>query len=72
MADPIVHTVRDLGRDTAGILEEIGHAGQPAFITHYGRFVAVLVPLKPGEIESQVLGAMAREIGERYSGGDLA
>jgi prevent-host-death family protein len=66
MADPIVKTSRELSRNTASVLEEIAQAGQPALITHHGRFVAVLMPLKPGEVESQALGAMAREIGERY------
>lgn len=63
MADAIVRTLRDLSRDTGKILEEITRTGQPAFITSHGRFVAVLAPLKPGEIESRVLSDMAREIG---------
>ena len=63
MADPIIRNVRELSRDTASILEEIAQTGQPALITQHGRFVAVLAPLKPGEIESRVLSDMAREIG---------
>jgi prevent-host-death family protein len=66
MADPIVKTSRELSRNTASVLEEIAQAGQPALITHHGRFVAVLMPLEPGQVESQALAAMAREIGERY------
>ena len=60
---PAVYTMRDLRERTDRILTEIEESGQPALITSHGRFVAVITPLKPGEVESRVLGEMARELG---------
>ena len=62
--DPLVYTVRDLNQRTASIISEIEMAGKPAFITRHGRFVAMITPLAPGQVESHVLAEMAREIGE--------
>jgi prevent-host-death family protein len=62
--DPLVYTVRDLGQRTGSIMDEIEKTGQPAFITKHGRFVAIITPLAPGQVESRVLAEMAREIGE--------
>ena len=59
---PAVYTLADLTQDTARIMAEIEEAGKPAFITRRGRFVALITPLAPGEIEAPVLAAMAREI----------
>ena len=61
---PLVYTVRDLNQRTASIISEIEMAGKPAFITRHGRFVAMITPLAPGQVESYVLAEMAREIGE--------
>lgn len=36
--------------------------GKPAFITRRGRFVALIQPLAPEQVESRVLTAVAREI----------
>jgi antitoxin (DNA-binding transcriptional repressor) of toxin-antitoxin stability system len=64
MADgePLVFTMRELNQDTSRVMGAIRNSGRPAYITLRGQYVAVVVPLKPGEIESQVL----RELGERY------
>ena len=62
--DSLVYTVRDLNQRTASIISEIEMAGKPAFITRHGRFVAMITPLAPGQIESHVLAEIAREIGE--------
>jgi antitoxin (DNA-binding transcriptional repressor) of toxin-antitoxin stability system len=64
----LVCTMRDLGQQTARVMAEIENSGQPAFITRHGRFVAVITPLAPGQVESQVLAEMAREIGETGPG----
>ena len=56
-----VYTLSDLTQDAARIMDEIEQSGKPAFITRHGRFVAVITPLKPGEVESRVLGEMARK-----------
>ena len=62
-ANPIVYTMRDLNQNTARVINEIRQAGKPAFITHYGRFIAVITPLEPGEVEQQALAAIARSVG---------
>jgi antitoxin (DNA-binding transcriptional repressor) of toxin-antitoxin stability system len=63
--DALVFTMRDLNQQTARIMSEIEKTGQLAFITRHGRFVAMITPLAPCQVESRVLADMAREIGER-------
>ena len=60
--------MRDLNQQTARIMNEIEKTGKTAFITRHGRFVAVIKPLAPGQVESRVLAEMAREIGKRDQG----
>lgn len=62
--EALVYTMRDLNQQTARIMGEIEETGKPAFITRHGRFVAIIKPLQPGEVESRVLAEMAREIGK--------
>jgi antitoxin (DNA-binding transcriptional repressor) of toxin-antitoxin stability system len=62
---PEVYTVRQLGQQTAFIIEQIEKNG-PALITRNGHFVAVISPLR-GDVESRVLSEMAREISLRAS-----
>ena len=57
-----VYTMRDLNQHTAEVMKEIEEHKAPAFITKHGRFVAMITPLEPGQIESRVLADMAREI----------
>ena len=57
-----VYTLSDLTQDAARIMDEIEQSGKPAFITRHGRFIAMITPLKPGEVESRVLGEMARAL----------
>lgn len=68
MADgePLVFTMRELNQQTSRVMGEIERSGRGAYITSRGRYVAIVVPLKQGEVESQVL----REIGKRYLGED--
>lgn len=63
--EALVYTMRELNQQTARIMSEIERTGKPAFITRHGRFVATIVPLEPGQVESRVLAEMAREIGKR-------
>lgn len=63
---PDVYTVRQLGQNTAFVLEQIEKNG-PALITRHGHFVAMITPLS-GDVESSVLAAMARDIGKREPG----
>jgi hypothetical protein len=60
--DPLVYTMHDLAKQARSIMSEIEKTGQPAFITWHGRFVAIITPLPPGQIESEALGEMAREL----------
>ena len=64
-SEPLVYTMRELNQQTARIMGEIEKTGKTAFITRHGRFVAIIEPLVPGEVESRVLAEMAREIGKR-------
>jgi antitoxin (DNA-binding transcriptional repressor) of toxin-antitoxin stability system len=63
--ETLVYTMRELNQQTASIMSEIEKTGKTAFITRHGRFVAIIKPLVPGEVESRVLAEMAREIGKR-------
>ena len=63
--EALVYTLRDLNQQTDRIMEEIEKAGKPAIITRHGRFIAVITPLAPGQVESRVLPEMAREMGCR-------
>jgi hypothetical protein len=67
--DALVYSLTVFIRDAARILAEIEETGKPAFITRLGRFIAVITPLKPGEVESRVLPEMAREIGAQLGEG---
>ena len=64
----LVYTMHDLAQDPFRIIAAAAEAGKPAFITAHGRFVAVITPLEPGQVESRVLGEMARELSQRGSG----
>jgi antitoxin (DNA-binding transcriptional repressor) of toxin-antitoxin stability system len=63
--EALVYTMRDLGQHLARIMGEVEATGKTAFITKHGRFVAIITPLVPGQVESRVLGEMAHEIGKR-------
>jgi antitoxin (DNA-binding transcriptional repressor) of toxin-antitoxin stability system len=63
---PEVYTMRQLGQQTAYVIDQIEKNG-PALITRHGRFVAMISPLS-GDVESRVLSEMAREIGQREPG----
>jgi antitoxin (DNA-binding transcriptional repressor) of toxin-antitoxin stability system len=57
-----IYTMRELNQDTARVMNEIREAGKPAYITSYGRFIAVITPLEPGQVEQQALAAITREM----------
>ena len=63
----LMYSVSQLSRETECVLADIGRSGKQAFITRRGRFVAVITPLAPGRVESQVLPEMARKIADRAS-----
>jgi antitoxin (DNA-binding transcriptional repressor) of toxin-antitoxin stability system len=57
---PEVYTIRQLGQQTAFIIDQIEKNG-PALITRNGHFVVMIRPLL-GDVEARVLSEMAREI----------
>ena len=59
------YTMDDLTQRPGQVMDEIRKYQRPAYITRHGRFVATVTPLAPGQVESAVLAAMAREIGQR-------
>lgn len=64
----LVFTMRELNQQTARIMGQIEKAGKPAFITRHGRFVALIMPLASGQVESRVLAEMTRELAGRDQG----
>jgi antitoxin (DNA-binding transcriptional repressor) of toxin-antitoxin stability system len=64
----LVFTMRELNQQTARIMGQIEKAGKPAFITRHGRFVALIMPLASGQVESRVLAEMTRELARRDQG----
>ena len=64
----LVFTTEDLPQQAPHIMSMVERLERPVFLTRRGRFVAVIQPLKPGEIESRVLAEMAREIGKQPQG----
>jgi antitoxin (DNA-binding transcriptional repressor) of toxin-antitoxin stability system len=66
--ETLVYTMRDLNQRLSCIISEIETTGRSAFITRHGRFIAVITPLAPGQVESRVLDEMAREIDIRAGG----
>ena len=67
----LVFTTRDLGRQAARLIREVENSGKPAFITRYGRFIATITPLTPGQVESEVLPEMARQLAKQGHGRQL-
>ena len=70
--EALVFSMSELGPQMVHIISEIETAGKPAFITRDGRFVAVITPLAPGQVESRVLPEMARQIAQQGWGGGHA
>ena len=62
----LVYTMRELNQQTSRIMSLIEKTGKPAFITRHGQFIALITPLAPGQVESRVLTAMAREMGKLH------
>ena len=53
--DALVYTVLDLEQQSTRIMSQVEETREPAFITRDGRFIAVITPLAPGQVESRVL-----------------
>lgn len=48
-------TIRELGRQVSGVVNEVRTTGRPTFVTHRGTPVAVLLPLDADELEDYIL-----------------
>jgi prevent-host-death family protein len=55
MADMATVSIRELGRQVSGVVNEVRTTGRPTFVTHRGTPVAVLLPLDADELEDYVL-----------------
>src|ERR1700722_16267408 len=60
--EALVFTMRDLNQQTPRVMEQIEKAGKPAVITRHGRFIAIFRPLVAGQVESQVMPALAHQV----------
>ena len=61
----LVYSMRELSRQTARVMDKVEETGKPAFITRDGRFIAIITPLAPGQVESRVLAELSREVSKR-------
>jgi prevent-host-death family protein len=48
-------TIRELGRQVSGVVNEVRTTGRPAFVTRHGTPVAVLLPLDAEQLEDYIL-----------------
>jgi antitoxin (DNA-binding transcriptional repressor) of toxin-antitoxin stability system len=60
-----IYTIGDLGARAPAVIAEIRERGKTALITDHGRFAAAITPFKDGEVGTQALGEMVRELQER-------
>jgi antitoxin (DNA-binding transcriptional repressor) of toxin-antitoxin stability system len=60
--EALVFTMRDLNQQTPRLIEEIQKTSNPAVITRHGRFIAVIRPLAPGQVVSEVLPEIALQV----------
>jgi prevent-host-death family protein len=48
-------SIRELGRQVSGVVNEVRATGRPTFVTHRGTPVAVLLPIDAEQLEDYVL-----------------
>ncbi|GAB1690683.1 hypothetical protein KRM28CT15_24860 [Krasilnikovia sp. M28-CT-15] len=60
---PRIVGVRELAHSADSIIREITQSGESVFLTHHGRFVAMITPLEAGAVESTALAFAAAEEG---------
>jgi antitoxin (DNA-binding transcriptional repressor) of toxin-antitoxin stability system len=59
------YTMRDLRLRTDQVIDEIQKHQLPAYVTKHGRFIAVIIPFEPAEVEAAVGAAIAQEVGSQ-------
>lgn len=57
--------VRDLGRHASKVVGDVRRSGRPVIVTVNGQPVAVVVPLKPEDLEDYVLAYGERFVRDR-------
>jgi len=66
--DALVFTMRQLNQQTARIMKEIEKTRRPAIITKRSRFIAIIRPLAPGQVESVVFPEVVRQTARWHQG----
>ncbi len=61
-------TMRELSQRTAQVIDEINKNGKPVLLTRHGRFLAVITPLAPRQVESVVLAHLGDFLREAEEG----
>jgi prevent-host-death family protein len=52
-------TLRELARNTSGVIQDLQASGRPTLVTRNGKPVAALVPIDAGALEEWLLGRAA-------------
>jgi prevent-host-death family protein len=48
-------SIRELSRNTSGVVDEVARTGRPALVTKHGAPVVAVVPIEEGDLEDMVL-----------------
>lgn len=48
-------SIRELSRNTSGVVDDVARTGRPALVTRHGRAVVALVPIDESDLEDLVL-----------------
>jgi prevent-host-death family protein len=48
-------SIRELSRNTSGVVDEVARSGRPALVTKHGTPVVAVVPIDEGDLEDIVL-----------------
>ena len=48
-------SIRELSRNTSGVVDEVARTGRPALVTKHGAPVVAVVPIAEGDLEDMVL-----------------
>ncbi|MGH2634143.1 MAG: type II toxin-antitoxin system Phd/YefM family antitoxin [Tepidiformaceae bacterium] len=48
-------TIRELSRNTGGVVDAVQQTGRPAFVTRHGRLVAAVIPISEAAMEDYIL-----------------
>jgi prevent-host-death family protein len=57
-------SIRELSRNTSGVVAEVSASGRPAVVTKHGAPVAAVIPIDAGELEDFVLANAPRYLAD--------